>query len=197
MDILRTIYKLLGWQFALNEVPFEELAERFAGEPHEVSREFVRRLKGLVWYAAEDYLRRSHQPVMQEDVDENMNQVFREFFPQFGAGDPTTLLLRFAEAIRNVLDAAAFKMIAHRYYYLLPIYHLKDDEQRRLLSAFFQNGLGTRVGSDFAEDLAEEFHMPVEKVVKVLRLGATELQRIIKNDFTPTELNELTEGYLP
>jgi hypothetical protein len=189
---------LLGRKAALNTVPFEELPKRYGSEAEEVFREFMSRLKSLVFYAAEDYLKRTNMRIpTQKEADDKMVEVFEEFLPQFTAGDDSTLLLRFAEVIRDKLDHDAFEKIGLRYYYQLPIYHLNNDDERRYLAASYETGLGTEEGKELAEDLAERFKVTVHEARRILKKGNESLVKVMTSDFTVQELRGLTEGYLP
>jgi hypothetical protein len=200
MGTLETIYRLMrkaGLRPALDVLPFEELTGHYGWEGEAVFAEFVRRLDRIVFYAALDYCVRQNPSASKDEIEEQKIRVFEDFAPEFGSGDPPTLLRRFAEVIRRGLDEKAFEKIAHRYYYQLPLYHLKDDRQRQFLAAFYQNGVGTEEGKRLAEDLAERFQVTVEEAGRLLEKGQRSVNEIIENDFTTQELSELTEGNVP
>jgi hypothetical protein len=88
------------------------------------------------------------------------------------------------------LGKTAFDNIGFRYYILGPVYHLKDDEQRRLLAAAYQTGLGP----GFEKKLAERFNMPAQRVADVLKAANRALRQIIRDDFP--DVKEATEGYV-
>src|SRR5208282_6395343 len=122
MDVLETIHRWRLWwgRPKLEALPFEELQNRYGEDPQGVYREFSRRLHKLVFYAAQDYLGRHGDNRAQKDVEELVIRTFEDFGPEFGSGEPTMLLLRFANAIRRVLDEEAFRRIVEFYYRLLP-----------------------------------------------------------------------------
>lgn len=192
MRIPKTIIRWWG-RPGLDRELFEELGTRYVEEPEQVFEEFVRRLNRLVFQAALDFLTRKGQPITQNEVEELVMDVFRDFAPSFVSGSPGTLLRRFADAIRRVLDATAFQQIAYRYYLQGPIYHLKDIEQRKLLAAVYQEGLGL----DVVEKIADRFDMGVGQVEDVITKASGALNRLIAEDFSQAELKTLTEGYLP
>src|ERR1700691_4114630 len=119
MGVLETIRRWRPWRGRprLEALPFEELQNRYAEDPHDVYREFIRRLHRLVFYAAEDYLGR-HGNRDKQEVEEMTMRVFEDFGPEFGSGEPITLLVRFSSAIRRVLDGEAFQQIVEVYYRL-------------------------------------------------------------------------------
>ena len=112
-------------------MPFEELVERYRTEPAEVFEEFVRRMSGLVFEAARHFVERANSPVNAIEMEKLHGKVFENFTPQFTSGAPSMILVDFAKAIRRVLDDQAFEAIARKYYCQLPIYYVKDDQQRR------------------------------------------------------------------
>jgi hypothetical protein len=70
---------------------------------------------------------------------------------------------------------------------------VKDIEQRKVLAAIYQEGLG----SDVAEKIAERFDMGVGQVEDMITKASGALNRLIAEDFSRAELKTLTEGYLP
>jgi hypothetical protein len=164
---------------------FEELCERYGEEGDPVWQEFVCRLSALVFQAAVDCATRR-----DIDIAESVVRVFEEFKPTFASGSAESLLRRLAGVIRRRLDATAFESIAFRYYVLGPIYHLKDDEQRRLLAVAYQ----MRLGPGVERQLAERFGMHAVRVADVLKRANLALRRAIRDDFS--DLRESTEGYL-
>jgi len=190
MPLLQTIYKRFKRKPSLDRLPFEELAERYKSEPVAVFEEFVRRMQPLIFQAALDFETRAHPPASDAEVEEMVLKVFEDFTPEFMSGDPSMVLVSFAAAIRRVLDDEAFEAIATRYYHQLPLYHMKDDQQRRFLSASYQNG----VGPTPAEDMAQRFQVPVDEAQRIIRDGNRSLQDVIESDFTEDELSEMTEG---
>jgi hypothetical protein len=182
MPLLQTIYRRFKRKPSLDRLPFEELAERYKSEPVAVFEEFVRRMQPLIFQAALDFEMRAHPSARDAEVEEMVLKVFEDFTPEFMSGDPSMVLVRFAAAIRRVL--------ATRYYHQLPLYHVKDDQQRRFLSASYQNG----VGPTPAEDMAQRFQVPVDEAQRIVRDGNRSLQDVIESDFTEDELSEMTEG---
>jgi hypothetical protein len=190
MDLLETIYEMFRKKPGLDRLPFEELQVRYRSEPTLVLKEFIRRVQPLVFQAALEFLRRTHSPAAQSDVEEASLKVFEDFTPEFTNGSPSTLLVRFAAAIKRILDDTAFEVIATRYYHQVPLYHLKDDQQRRLLAATYQRG----VGPDLVEYLAERFQLPTDEVERGLAEANKSLKRLIEKDFTEADLRTMTEG---
>ena len=190
MSLHETIYGWFKGRPGLDRLPFEELAGRYEVEPVAVFEEFVRRLEPLVFQAAFDFVTRTSHPATVVEVEKMTMKVFEDFTPEFASGARSMVLVRFAAAIRRVLDEEAFEAIATRYYHQLPLYHVKDDQQRRLLSASYQCG----VGPTPAEDMAQRFQITVDEAARILRNGNRSLRDVIANDFTEDELNELTEG---
>jgi len=189
MPLFQTIYEMFKRKTSLDRLPFEELAERYESEPVAAFEEFVRRMKLLVFQAALDFVRRAHPPASDAEVEEMVLKVFEDFTPEFASGEPSMVLVRFAAAIRRVLDDDAFEAIATRYYRQLPLYYVKDDQQRRFLSALYQDG----VGPTPAEDMAQRFQVTDDEARRIIRDGNRSLQDVIESDFTEDELREMTE----
>lgn len=198
MGVLETIRRWRPWSGRprLEALPFEELQNRYAEDPQGVYREFIRRLHRLVFYAAEDYLGR-HGNRDQQEVEEMTMRVFEDFGPEFGSGEPITLLVRFSSAIRRILDGEAFQQIVEVYYRLLPTYHITDDAERRFLAAAYQGALAGDGQRDIDQILAERFETTVEEAGSILASARRHLDDVIGNDFEAAELQEATEGYLP
>jgi hypothetical protein len=199
MGLLETISR---WRFwgklpEWDALPFEELQNRYEEGPEAIYKEFIRRLNKLVFYASVDYLKRNRQSVTKQSAEEKMMRTFEEFGPEFGNGEPATLLRRFADAIRRVLDDQAFDGIGYFYYSLLPTYHIRDHQERKLLAASYQAALQGEKGKDIDEALAERFDLSVEKVRLILHSARRRLQDVMDKEFGAAELRELTEGYLP
>ena len=181
----------------LEALPFEELQNRYEKDPTGIYREFVRRLHKLVFFAAEDFLRRKGCGLDKNDIEELAVSVFEDFGPAFGIGEPIMLLVRFAFAIRRVLDQDAFVMIATFYYKLLPAYHVSDDDERRFLVGAYQEALGNKDGRAIDEVLAERFETTNAKAASLLRRANEHLEKVIRGEFESSELSQATEGYLP
>jgi hypothetical protein len=175
MPLLETIYGLFKGKPALDRLPFEELAGRYESEPVAVFEEFVRRMQPLVFQAALDFVTRVNPPPSKPEVEKMSLKVFEDFTPEFISGEPSMVLVRFAAAIRRVLDEEAFDAIATRYYYQLPLYYMKDDQQRRFLAASYQSGVGQMP----TEDLAERFQVTVDDASRIIREGNRSLLRTI------------------
>jgi hypothetical protein len=190
MPLFQTIYERFKRKPSLDRLPFEELAERYKSEPVAVLEEFVRRMQPLVFQAALDLETRLHPPASNAEVEEMALKVFEDFTPEFMSGDPSMVLVRFAAAIRRVLDDEAFEAIATRYYHQLLLYHVKDDQQRRFLSASYQK----RFGPTPEEDMAQRFQVTVDEARRIIRNANRSLQDVIESDFTEDELSEMTEG---
>ena len=199
MDLRETIYRMLKRGRSPESLPYEELHRRFAYDRDVVWAEFVRRLQRLVFHCAEESSRLYAPSAARsrEEIEENTVRAFKEFYPEFNQGEPETLLLRFAQAIRRVLGDEAFKQIALRFYYHLPLYHIQEDQPRRFMAALFENGLATRPGKDFAADLADRIQVSVERAKAMLLKGQKQLRKIMEKDFSRKELQERTEGLLP
>jgi hypothetical protein len=199
MDVLETIRRWRLWwgRPKLEALPFEELQNRYGEDTQGVYREFSRRLHKLVFYAAQDYLGRHGDNRAQKDVEELVIRIFEDFGPEFGSGEPTMLLLRFANAIRRVLDEEAFRRIVEFYYRLLPTYHIVDEQERRFLAAAFQAALAGEKEKDLDEILAERFETTVEEAGSILASARHHLDHVIGNEFEAGELHDSTEGYLP
>jgi hypothetical protein len=200
LDLVETIYRMLQRGTSLEALPYEELHRRFSHNREAVFGEFVRRLRRLIFHCAEESCRIASggdaSPQLDE-IQEKTIRAFTEFHPEFDQGDPETLLVRFAQAVRRVLGEDAFSVIALRFYYHLPLYHIPDDTQRRFLAALFENGLATRPGKEFAADLADRFQVSVGETKKILAKGQKRLRQIMDKDFSSDELRDYSEGYLP
>lgn len=198
MGFRETIYGWLGLtgERRLEALPFEELQESYAKDPVGTYTEFGRRLQRLVFYAAEEYLSRTSSGVNVAAIEDKVGQIFEEFSPQFGSGDPQTILLRFAAVLRRQLDGESFQVIGRFFYKQLPTYHISDDEARIVLAASYQEALSKQAMS-LKEVLADRFNRSPTEIEKILRRANEEFERVITEEFTVEELNELTEGYLP
>jgi hypothetical protein len=181
----------------LEALPFEELQNRYKSDDHEIYKEFTRRLHRLVFYASEDFLKRQGVFVGQEEIEELVMRVFEDFGPEFGSGEPIMLLVRFANAIRRVLDPTAFDRISTFYYPLLPAYHISDDLERRYLVGAYQEALGNKQGKMIDEVLAERFETTASEASSILKRARQELDEIIQSEFEVSELQQATEGCLP
>lgn len=179
----------------LDGLPFEELQERYDEDPGGVYKEFIRRLRGLVFWAVNAYMTKINPGTSRDTIEEKTMNIFQEFSPQFIRGEPQTILLRFAAVIRSELDDEVFRAMGVHYYKQLPIYHINDDEARRFLAAAFQYGLHDGE-KPIEEMLAERFNETPERVESILTRANAHLKKVIKKDFTPDELKELTEGYV-
>ena len=199
MDLLETIFRMFKRGSSPESLPYEELHRRFAYDRETVWAEFVRRLRRLVFHCAEESFRLESPSAARdkEEIEERTVRAFTEFYPEFNQGEPKTLLLRFAQAIRRILGEEAFARIALRFYYHLPLYHIQDDQPRRFMAALFENGLATRPGKEFASDLADRFQVSVEETKRILEKGQKQLRTIMDKDFSHEELQSLTEGLLP
>lgn len=193
---LGTIFDWIGWKRSprLDSLPFEELQNHYREDPVATYREFIRRLRPLVFHAAVHYLH-SQPGDSPSAVDKKVDEVFEEFSPQFCGGDPDTLLRRFAVAIRTVLGEDSFAAIGWRFYNLLAVYHLDDPEERRFLAASNENALGIE-GTSLAEDLAARLQVTADEVREVLPRANSNLQEVIRSKFSPEDLRDLTEDYL-
>jgi len=200
MDLLQTIrrwiHRVRGVR--LEALPFEELQNRYQEDPQKIYEEFIRRLSKLVFYAAEDFLKRQGEPLSQDKIEESGMRVFEDFGPEFGNGEPIMLLVRFADVIRlRVLDEAAFQRISTFYYRLLPTYHLSDDTERRFLVAAYQAALGDTEERMIDEVLAERFETTAARAASILKRAHQHLNDVIRNEFEVSELQQATEGCLP
>jgi hypothetical protein len=180
----------------LQTLPYEELPAYYRVDPRGVSHEFMRRLHKIVCRASVDYALRNpeHGKMTSDQAAELTVRAFQGFAPEFLSGKPETLLLRFAGVMRQqVLDATAFLSIRRLYYHQLPLYHLKNDEQRRLLAAFYDEALDpTRLGQ-----VAAEAHLSVDETKRIIKEANQALNRVISNRFKAADLRNLTENLLP
>lgn len=192
MRRVKSIYEWWKGKRKLDALPFEELQSTYAEDPVGAYKEFVRRLSRLVFFAATAYLKKVDSKSSQAEIEQKVEHIFREFSPQFTSGDPQKILLRFADVIRNELDDATFSAMAPVFYLQLPLYHIADERARRLLAAALQEVKLDEV----PYLLAQRFNEPVEEIEKGLIKANADLQKVIKEDFTPEELRELTEGYV-
>ena len=192
-----TILDWIHWRRnpRLDSLRFEELQERYAEDQQGTYREFIRRLRPLVFYAAEHYLQSIGNAFTEIDVDNKVDEVFEDFSPEFDSGDPATLLQRFAGAIRRVLDDEAFRVIGPTFYRLLPIYNVPDAQQRRFLAAVYEQALSTPDDS-VVESLATRMGVTSEEASEVLQRANKSVQKVMREDFSATELRDLTDGYL-
>jgi len=195
MSFLKTIYRWL-WtdERKLEALLFEELQDYAAENPEGAYNEFIRRLQRLVFYAAEEYLQRKSSEVTRDAIEEKVGQIFEEFSPQFGSDDPQTILLRFAAVMRRQLDADSFGIMGLFYYKQLPIYHISDDEARIILAACYQDALSSE--GSLKEALADRFNRSPDEIEKILKKAHKEYDKVMREEFSSDELNQLTEGYL-
>ena len=163
-----------------------------------IYEEFIRRLKDLVFYAAEDFLKRQGGRVTRQDIEEMGIRVFEDFGPEFGNGDPIMLLVRFANAMRRrVLDQEAFDRIAAFYYPLLAAYHISDDTERRFLVRAYQAAIGDQHEKTIDEVLAERFDTTVAEATSILKRARQHLNRVMETEFEASELRQASENWLP
>lgn len=203
MQLLDTIYRLVksfGSEW-VERAPYEELFRRYKraniSEKGQIYYEFCSRLSRLVYRASQDYVQRGKTAESDDSVEKLKDRVFRSFAPDMAAGDPDYGLRRFGTHISNILDKEAFDCIARAFYYQLPIYHIANDEQRRILAAMLQAEMSKKKGSSYVEQVAEDFCMSPERVKVVMKAANKRLEYVIDNDFEREELRELTQGYLP
>lgn len=187
-----------GW---VEIAPYEELFRRYtdadtAGKQL-IFNELCRRLSRLVYRATQDYLRRRENNVSESEVTKLKDRIFRSFAPDMAAGQPEFGLRRFATRIRAELDAEAFDFIARAFYYQLPIYHIPNDEQRRILAAMVQEELSKGEGVSHVEQIGQDFRISSRRARALIKTGNERLKRVIANDFEADELRLLTEGYVP
>lgn len=197
MRVLESLWARLWGTRPLESLPYEELLARYSKAPRAVYTEFCRRLHRTVFYAALDYAKRHAPADAEREANELTIRVFEAFAPQVASGEPATGLRRFAGVIRTLLDEEAFRMVARIYYRQLPLYHMENDEQRRVLAALFDDGLAVPSGTSMAESVAERFHMSVVRADVVIKMARQRLDRVIQEDFDPDELRSLTEDTLP
>src|SRR5215467_5177838 len=145
MGLLESISRWRPWKARakVDGIPFEELQNRYSEDANATYKEFIRRLHQLIFYAASEYLERTKGRRRQEEIENIVIGIFEEFSPQFAIGSPDKILVRFAQVIRNQLDDKAFRVIAALFYKQIPIYHLSDEGERRLLAAVYEEGLST------------------------------------------------------
>src|SRR4051812_15720899 len=162
---------------SLESAPYEVLLSWYPAEQKTVFEEFVRRLSPLVFHASVDFCKRRgvKEEALQQRAKELKTSTFEDFFPEMGAGQPEMVLCRFATTLRSVLDDEAFRRIERFYYWHLPLYHLRNRDQRRCLEAMFASGL-----SATPQQISEQFHLPTAQVEELLRAGNRELERIIR-----------------
>ena len=198
MGLFESTYGWIPWKRRpeLWAIPFEELQNRYSEDPKAVYEEFVRRLRWLVFYAAEEYMGRTQPGRTREEIEDAVIGIFEDFSPEFNSGEPQMILVRFANILRRALDDEAFRVIARRFYTQFPIYHLSDRWERRLLAAAYEEGL-TKQAKSMAESLAERFDVAPDEVRKILAKANNDLAKIIQQEFDVDELRELSEGYLP
>lgn len=189
---LSSLWEWIRHRPPLDSAPYEELLRRYPDERAAVFNEFMRRLSELVFLAAVDLCTRQGLVAIRERAAELTTSAFHAFVPEMGTGRPEMVLRRFAMTLRNVLDEDAFRTIERVYYRHLPLYHLRNRDQRRCLEAMFASGL-----SATPQQIAERLLLPVARVVKLLKAGNLELARVVKEDYEEAELREMTEGRLP
>lgn len=203
MQLFDTIYrwvKSFGSEW-VETAPYEELFRRYGDADSDGKRmifaELCRRLSRLVYRATQDYVGRRKGNVSESEVTELKDKIFRSFAPEMDAGKPEFGLRRLATRIRSELDDEAFYYIARAFYYQLPIYHLPNDEQRRILAALLQEELYKREGVSYVEQVAQDFRISQRRAAAIIKSGNKRLNQVIENDFEEDELRRLTEGYLP
>jgi hypothetical protein len=198
MGLFESTYRWIPWKSRpdLRAIPFEELQNRYSEDPKAVYEEFIRRLRWLVFYAVEEYMDRTQPRRTREEIEDTVIGIFQDFSPEFNSGEPQMILVRFANIVRRALDDEAFRVIARRFYRQVPIYHLSEPLERRLLAAAYEEGL-SKEGTSMAETLAERFDVAPDEVRKILAQANKNLAKVIQQDFDGDELRELSEGYLP
>jgi hypothetical protein len=198
MGLLDSTYRWRPWRRRpdLSTVPFEELQNYYSGDPKGAYEEFIRRLRQLVFYAAEEYLTRAGSASASDEVENRVMEIFAEFSPEFNSGEPQMILARFAKVIRRLLDEDAFRVIARHFYTQLPLYHLSDAQERRFLAASYEGAL-SKTESSLAETIAKRFDVTPDEVRKSLPKANQNLAKVIEREFGADELQEISEGYLP
>jgi hypothetical protein len=203
MSLLETISRWIQGRGSnwLESAPFEELVDKYAhgglGDKREIYGEFARRFSRLVFRAAQDFAERRNVPNVEAEASKLKDKIFRSFVPHMAAGDQNYCLRRFAIHIRNLLDDKAFSFIARAFYYQLPVYHISNDEQRRILAAMLQTELSTAGEASYVEKVAQDFHISPLRATNLIKRANQQLEKIIANDFEADELEQFTEGYVP
>jgi len=90
-----------------------------------------------------------------------------------------------------------FNRLASRITTLLPVYHIPDDRERRLLAAAYQEALSQPEGSSFTNSLATRFGVTADEIQTILPRANRTLSKVIQEEFEAGELARLTVGYLP
>jgi hypothetical protein len=188
---LKALWQYLG-RPSLETAPYEELLSHHRARPREVYNEFVRRLSELVFLAALNFCKRQGVAAVEEKAEALQTSAFQVFAPEMGSGEPKMVLRRFAATLRNVLDDEAFRTIERAYYRHLPLYHLRDNEQRRCLEAMLATALTAT-----PQQIAKRFLLTAARVEELLKAGNRELERIVREDYEEDELRAMTEGRLP
>jgi hypothetical protein len=181
----------------LRSLSYEALLTEYPNDPKKVYNEFIRRLYRLVFEASKHYARHHHSGGnLQQEAGKFTEKAFQEFLPEFHSGPPKDVLRRFATVLRTrILDEDAFNSIRKLYYHQLPLYHLRNDEQRRVLAAFFDTRLAT--AEDPAVEVAKAMQMSPQQVQETTQAANQALRKVIERDWDKSELNRLTEGILP
>jgi hypothetical protein len=180
---------------------FEELAACPAGRIGPCFEEFMRRLRSLVFWAAQDRRQRilagvSADALRSEAEDETLG-IFVRFVPFFRAGEPDLVLPRFAHHVRNELDAGAFERIRFRYYEQLPLYYLSDARQRSFLSAAHELRLAGADGKSLTETLAGRMHESIPQTKKIVSAANQSVKRILDYEHDKVEWRRRSEDTLP
>lgn len=183
---------LLGGPQPLGSAPYEELLRRYANEPEDVFRELVRRLQPIVLLAAEEYARRNRIANVKDDAVDRSKKVFASFAAVITSGEPEHGLRRLAGSIRQVLDEESFAAVAQAFYTHVPLYHMRNVDQRRCIEAMLASG-----GRATAGDIAAQLMLREADVDALIEAGNKKLQRIISKDFNVDELKTMTEDELP
>jgi hypothetical protein len=177
---------------SLGDAPYEDLVRRYVALPEEVFGEFVRRVQPIVLLAAEEYGHRNGIANLRDFVVQKATEVFVSFAAVITSGRPELVLVRLAHVVRQTLDQEAFDSVSRMLYEQIPLYHLRDRDQRRCLQAMYASGLRAT-----PREVAERLLLPETEAEALIKAGNQALQRVIEEDFTAEELHDMTEGHLP
>lgn len=186
----------VGRPIQLENLPYDRLLASYTNDPAGVWNEVVRRLSKIVFLACMDFALRNppHNGEAYPDFAQRLTaRAFVQFVPLIKSGPPELVLVRFAREFRNtVVDASAFEKIRMIYYMQIPLYQMKDSNQRELLAEAFNAGLRPDIIAEIAASRGLD-HAAMRTEFK----AANEALATTRDRIDPDRLRSMTEGTLP
>jgi hypothetical protein len=196
--LLQRLSSLLIAPPVLEDLTFERLSERFSEDPRGVVEEFNRRLYRTVFEAGKHFANR--HPTADESLQGRAEKLtidlFEKFTPQLSKLPGERTLLNFALLVEQELDRAAFNSVRLVFYYRLPLYHVRDNNQRRVLEVCYDLMLASYSADGVTVEVAQRLHMSQQRAAKVIRKAQKALNRAIGR-YSVRDLRALTDNTLP